>query len=323
MIHERLREWIMALPDGPEIEAVNQHVVHLAKELYNEYEPTKGPLPDFWQRLESWLDNVEEADQKVLFRLLRHLFFIGPKELDTLYRVAFNEHISRWIIDQLGLMLDEPTLDQRLGTALSETWFCPITDSMRINAFYHLNHITGSNLRPDWLSLAELGSSEKISAYVSNPDMRIRRIVLLEDFVGSGSQIEHAVRFAATLPANLPVLCLPLILCPGGVTNMTTWQATYANLTCDAVLRLGPLDFITPNPVPNEPTVYAEIRPVAVTAFNAMQACGPHPQLYTPFGFQHTGGLVVLSTNCPDNTLPLIHFNVPTWNALFPRASRL
>lgn len=321
MIQERLQQWIMELPDGPEIEAVNQHVVHLARELYCEYEPTKGPSPDFWQRLESWLDNVAEADQKVLFRLLRHLFFIGPKELDNLYRVAYNEHVSHWLINQLGLTLDDPTLDEQLAIALNETWFCPITDSMRINAFYHLNHITGSNLRPDWFSLAELGSTARIGTYVA--DQGIRRIVLLEDFVGSGSQIEPSVTFAATLPANLPVLCLPLILCPSGVTNLNAWQAAHANLTCDSVLRLGPTDFIGSNPVPNEPAIYAEIRPVAITSFNTMQTSGPHPQLYTPFGFQGTGGLVVLSTNCPDNTLPLIHFNVSTWNALFPRASRL
>lgn len=321
MIQERLQRWIMALPDGPEIEAVNQHVEHLARELYWEYEPTKGPFPDFWQRLESWLNNVAEADQKVLFRLLRHLFFIGPKELDNLYRVAYNEHVSRWLVDQLGLALDDPTLDQQLATALNETWFCPITDSMRINAFYHLNHITGSNLRPDWLSLEKLGSTTQIGAYVAQ--QRIKHIVLLEDFVGSGSQIKEAVSFAATLPANLPVLCLPLILCPSGVTNLNAWQAAHANLTCDAVLRLAPLDFIGPTPLPNEPALYGDIRPVALTSFATIQRSGPHAQLYTPYGYQQTGGLVVLSTNCPDNTLPLVHFNVPTWSALFPRASRL
>jgi hypothetical protein len=311
----------MALPDGLEIEAVNQHVVQLARELYCEYEPTKGPSLDFWQRLERWLDNVSEADQKVLFRLLRHLFFIGPKELDNLYRVAYNEHVSRWLIDQIGIALDDPTLDAQLSTALQETWFCPVTDSMRINAFYHLNHITGSNFRPDWASLCELGSTARIDAYIAKNG--IKRLVLLEDFVGSGSQISNAVMFAATLPSRLPVLCLPLILCPNGKTNMASWQNAHTNLTCDAVLNLRSLDFLTLTPDPAEPAVYADARPVAVTAYNAMQASGPHSQLYSAYGYQNTGGLVVLSTNCPDNTLPLIHFNVPTWNALFPRASRL
>jgi hypothetical protein len=321
VIQERLQRWIMELPDGPEIEAVNQHVVQLARELYSEYEPTKGPSPDFWQRLEMWLDNVTEADQKVLFRLLRHLFFIGPKELDNLYRVAYNEHVSRWLIDQIGASLDDPTLDTQLSTALQETWFCPVTDSMRINAFYHLNHITGSNFRPDWASLCELGSTVRIDAYIAKHG--IKRLVLLEDFVGSGSQINDAVVFAATLPSRLPVLCLPLILCPNGRINMALWESTHTNLTCDAVLNLRSLDFLTPTAEATEPVVYAQARTVAVTAYNAMQASGPHTQLYSAFGYQETGGLVVLSTNCPDNTLPLIHFNVPTWNALFPRASRL
>lgn len=321
MIQDRLNEWTMELADGAEIQSVNEHVEHLAEELYVEYEPTKGPYPDFWQRLESWLDNVSEMEQKVLFKSLKHLFFIGDRELDNLYRVAYNEAVPMWLMDILGLRLDDTNLSSRLVDGLRSTWFCPLTDSMRINAFYHLNHVSGFNHRPDWSSLCELGSDAKIDKYMT--DEGIERIVLLEDFVGSGSQIEDAVRYAASLPGGRPVLVVPLVLCPIGIPLLDSMVTTYSNLKYKAILTLHRFDFLGSAPVTNEPSLYASLRTIATTAYNQIQKSGPHNQLYGPFGFADTGGLVVLSTNCPDNALPYLHFNCATWNALFPRASRL
>ena len=55
---------------------------------------------------------------------------------------------------------------------------------MRINAFYHLNNISGTSYRPDWLSLAKFGDRKAIADFLAAGG--IERIVLLEDFVGSG-----------------------------------------------------------------------------------------------------------------------------------------
>ncbi len=320
-LQERLRRWMMSLPDGPAIQDVNEQVEHLAEELYSEYEPTKGPNPDFWKRLEAWLDNLSEPDQKILFKSLRHLFFIGDRELNNLYRVAFNETVPMWLMDLLGLDLDSPDLDVKLQEALDATWFCPLTDSMRINAFYHLNHISGFNHRPDWTSLATLGSPTQIEAYMSK--YRIERIVLLEDFVGSGSQVGHAIEFAAALPSARQVLAIPLVMCPIGTADMEARMRTYANLQVRPVLNLHRFDFVSATPVTDEPALYSELRSVADTAYIEIEKSAPAHQLQGPLGFRDTGGLVVLSTNCPDNTLPFIHFQCATWKALFPRASRL
>ena len=39
-------------------------------------------------------------------------------------------------------------------------------------------------------------------------------------------------------------------------------------------------------------------------------------------GYKGTGGIVVLYSNCPNNTLPIIHDETDHWNALFPRIRR-
>jgi hypothetical protein len=326
MLQEKLQRWIMSLPDGPDLQAVNQHVEQLADELYCEYEPTKGPYLDFHSRLDAWLDNIpNEEEQKILFRLMRNLFFIGPKELDNLYRIAFNENICQWIVEHLGIALDQPDLDDQLATAIKRTWFCPITDSMRINAFYHLNHLSGRNLRPDWLSLGRFGDGAKIDAFLKTKGREIDRIVLLEDFVGSGNQISPAVMFAAALPSHTPVLIVPLVVCPKGAAEIESWTKLYGNIAYSPVLKLGSLDFLALAPQAGETQLHTDLRPIVKSTFTQLLGgkTVDEAKIYGPFGFEDTGSLVVLTTNCPDNTLPLIHHSSHTWNPLFPRASRV
>jgi hypothetical protein len=323
-LEEKVRGWILSRPDGTIYESVNQHIDYLATELYCEYEPTKGPYPDFWQRFEAWIENAHnEADQQTLFRLMSSLFFIGPQELDNLYRVAFNRNITKWLVDQLSLALDDPALPEKVSAGLAQTWFCPLTDSMRINAFYHLNHISGRNHRPDWLSLAVLGDPQKVDNFLQAKG--IKRIVLLEDFIGNGSQVNPAISFAGSLTSKLPTLVVPLVICPSGAARATAWQTTFANITCSPVLELREFDFLSKDPRPDEPDEHGKMRKLASDCFSTLLG-GQNiheAKVYGPFGFGDTGGLVVLSTNCPDNTLPLIHHRSPTWSPLFPRASRI
>jgi hypothetical protein len=74
---------------------------------------------------------------------------------------------------------------------LKKTWFCPITDSFKINEFVHINNINNSiNYRPDWQSLVELGDTTKVANLILKNN--IERIVLLEDFIATGSQAMKA-----------------------------------------------------------------------------------------------------------------------------------
>jgi hypothetical protein len=323
-LQEKIQRWILSLPDGPTFQAVNQHVEHLAEQLYCHYEPTKGPFEDFLQRFEDWLQNGDdEAKQQTLFRLMPALFFIGPAELDNLYRVAFNSNITSWLMDQLSLNLDDPSLFSKVTEGLKQTWFCPLTDSMRINAFYHLNHISGRDHRPDWLSLAELADPQKVETFLNNEG--IERIILLEDFIGSGSQVSPAVVFAGSLSSKLPTLIVPLVICPAGVQAAKAWEASFGNIQVRPVLRLRDADFLKRTLQADEPKEYAGFRQLALDSFSKLLGgySSAEAKVYGPFGFDDTGGLVILATNCPDNTLPLVHHASPTWKPLFPRASRI
>lgn len=323
MLDERIYLWQLNASDGEEFQQISERLYALADALYSTYEPTIGPFSEYWQRLEAWIENVDtEEDQKLLFRLAAEVFFVGARELDSLYRVAFNANITQWLIDQLNCTLDDPELHSKVSKALERTWFCPITDSMRINAFYHLNHISGRDYRPDWRSLARFGDPVSLCDYLRQ---NIDRVVLLEDFVGSGSQIEAAVKFLRELPHRPQTLLVPLIICPAGLTAAKTWQFENPALKVAPVMRLGARDFLTDKPVANEPGTLARFRKLVEDTFpQVLNGADPiATKTYTPYGFWKTGSLVVLATNCPDNTLPLLHHRSATWNPLFPRASRI
>lgn len=319
----KINRWA-ASDEDRDLDEVGNQIEFLERKLFFDYEPTKGPHPDFWQRLISWLDNVDDADQKILLRLVPYLFFVGREEFDTLYRAAYNGPIAKWLIDQIDMDLNDPAPEDHLREAIVKTWFCPITDSMRINGFYHLNNITsGIDNRPDWLSLSKLGNVQEIVNLISRTGME--RLVLLEDFVGGGSQVEEAVKFAASLPCNIPILLLPIIICPKGIEMGLQLERDYPNVTFSKVIALNENDLITKMPITNENDIVSKIRDLAFRVYDKVCGhTGPHNgKPYGPLGYRETGGLIVMYSNCPDNTLPIIHHESNSWKPLFPRSSRI
>lgn len=274
-------------------------------------------------RVEAWVNSAPDtADRKVLARLVPWLFFVGVREFEALYQTAFSGPVARWLIDDLGIQLIDPNAKASLAAAVRETWFCPITDSMQISKFYHLNNIEGIDLRPDWRALAEFATEERVAKYMDAQNPSLRRIVLLEDFVGSGTQLSKAVDFVLSWERSIPILLCPLIICPEGAAIGKQLQAKYSNLRFVPVLEIPSTVLLEKNPVEGEPNAHAEFRDVAARLHSLVEGSSPK-QLYGPFGYRDTGALVVMHSNCPDNAPPIIHHDSDTWSALFPRSSRL
>ncbi len=289
------------------------------------YEPSRPPRLGFWKRLEKWLNNIapDESTEKVLFNSIPELFFVGPKEFDVLYSLAYNRHIAQWLIEESKLMLDVDKIVEILHQLVKETWFCPISDSMRINSFYHVNQIPASfDYRPDWRSMHKFADEQRVRDYCSKE--QIKRIVLLEDFVGSGSQMEKAVRFAAKLSDIVSILVVPLIICPDGIDCLRSIRRDF-DINFSPVLSLEVGSFVSKTKSPNEKPIITDIRKLVSEKYPLVIG-KKHPgygKPYGPFGYQDTGGLIVMFTNTPDNSLPIIHWKSDTWEPLFPRHSRL
>ena len=327
-INERIRGWSRDAKSDVEFLDVKAMIDYLARILFADYEPMKMAGSDrFDARLRDWLNGwSDEEDQKVLLQLVPKLFFVGQKEFDSLYQMAFNGPIARWLIDQLSVKLNDSGVQETLRDEVKHTWFCPITDSMMIAKFHHVNNITGANIRPDWRSLNALMENTAVAEYMRENDLR--RVVLLEDFVGTGDQMAKAVEFAVTLPRQspkkpIPVLVCPIVVCPGGVERGEDIQRKHSHVRFATTLALPRDAFITPDATEGDPAFASVLRDVLKKLYGVVS--GKHPYgLYGPFGYRNTGALVVMYTNCPDNVPPIIHYDdSETWTALFPRSSRL
>lgn len=331
-IEQLVRKWSI-----DDLTKINRRIVDLERWLYKTYEPNKFGPDDFWVRLEKWLGNVpSDAEKQLLFQLLVEILYLGPFEFEELYRCAYQGPIARWLIDTCDIDVFAHDGQEKLIAAAGDTWFCPVTDSFRINAFFHVNNLSaGTNLRPDWHSLLKLGDIDRINSYCQNN--KIKRLVLLEDFVGGGSQSLDAVRFAATKVHDLAVLFVPLVICPKGAASARQLATDLCArrpgaLRYGAVMELPKDAFLTLHQSP-----YAEPNALVTSLRNLIEARYPEvsggrqpgvEKPYHPFGYPNsdpTGGLVVMYSNTPDNTLPLIHWRPPegTWHPIFPRHSRV
>lgn len=332
-VEELIRLWA-----DESLTAHNQRLLTLEKRLYCSYEPSMLPKPSFWPRLAEWLNCVAHDDdaRKTLFRLVEEIFFVGPSEFMALYQYAYNGPIARWLIDTEKIDICAADAVNALKQALDETWFCPISDSMKINTFYHVNNIpAGSDFRPDWRSLAEFGDENKIQQYCAKN--RIKRLVLLEDFVGGGSQMQTAVNFAASLQRQVgpnkvslfDILVVPLIICPRGMETAAAFEKAYPDiLKFEPIVAIPKASFVSLTPSAEEPAIHAEVRKLAEDTYPAVSdgiPIGKRPP-YHWLGYpddKPTGGLIVMHTNTPDNSLPLIHWPSSNWKPLFPRHSRV
>ncbi len=312
--------WMADAKHGPAIENASSVVRYLAKNLFHDYEPCQ--FGTFNIRLDRWLGNVDSSeDKRLLYQLIPHIFFLGRKEFEALYRGAFKRLVANWLIDRAGIHFGDTNAAERLLGAVERTWFCAITDSMRINAFYHANMIKGRDHRPDWRSLKKFGSVTKIEEYIG--DEGIDGLVLLEDFVATGDQMAETVEFAAGLKSGaLPVLVIPLVICPEGVTRGEQIRKDNSNVTFSPAFQLPNGAFDRRSPQPDEPELFPKIRALALDVRQRVFNDTGIPDGFA-FGYGETGGLIVMYSNCPDNTLPLIYYKSATWNPLFPRSTRV
>jgi hypothetical protein len=320
-VENKVNEWAQ---NDPEIREVNLRIIHLEKKLFRFYTPHRYFDSNFFSRLKNWLKNLNDSkEQKILFEIIPNLFYIGEQELDSLYRTAYNIEFARWLLDQTSIDITLSDIQNRINEEITETWFCPITDSFIINDFIKVNNIPSRlDLRPDWHTLTQLGNKNLIQDYVNTEG--IRRIVLLEDFVGSGSQASSRISFACETFPNIAILCISLITCPIGVSTLYILSTQYPNLTIKSIIEIPDSYLISENRVTSEPVFHNDVRNLAnKTYLTVTNGVHPGPKPYNPLGYKKTGGLIILSANVPDNTIPMIHHTSDTWKALFKRITRV
>jgi hypothetical protein len=165
---------------------------------------------------------------------------------------------------------------------------------MRINSYLKVNQLEGRSHQPDWRSLRKFGDPDKLREFIAANT--IRRVVLLEDFVGSGTQMRSAVRFAAKLSPDFQILACPLIICPDGDAVGRELSDRFPNVAFEPVLRIAPGMLIKPEAQPGEPPLHAAIRSLTQRVRDRLAAPGRDEESY--HGFKQTGAVFAMYSNC-------------------------
>jgi hypothetical protein len=325
-LQERVTQWSRDASSTVTWDRLFELLLYYDQRRYREYLPTWGGSPlGFVERLRDWINCVDsDDDQKTLFELAGRMVFVGRDEMTSLYRSALRGPIVRWLIDLLGLNLADERFSCDVSSALAETWFCSVTDSCDIAAFVHANSLSGASCRPTWDVMARFASPGLILDYMHRKGLR--RLVLLEDFVGSGSQMKKPAEYAAkNVPPSVPVLLIPLICCPSGVRMGERLSRENSNLRFEPLVIADEGALIASPSDPYDAELFARVRELAIQIHEKVVGHAGwrrSEKPYGPLGYGDTGAIIVTYSNCPDNTLPMVHHSSSSWQPLFPRISR-
>ena len=297
----------------------------------------------YMERLATWIGNVsDDDDQKLLLEYALHISFFSHEDFIALYSTALNREVALWVAAQVGARL-EGTSGQAWSDLVKthvrqHTWFCPVTDSMDINEFHKVCHLSGVARRPCF-SLVQAQSEHPTSPnlqiasdwinYMSNPSSnpinypapRLERLVLMEDIVGSGTQCVEAVKWAVA-KLGVPVLFVPLLLCPNGVQALRDLEKNSGGrLTVRPVIELSRSELLGPERQGHKGwSITPKLEELATRCYNR---ASPAPM--DTFGYKNTGCSLTTFSNTPDNTLPIVHNKTSKdggWEPLFPRVFR-
>lgn len=290
--------------------------------LFNQYEPvrassTSAGLP-FIDRLDKWILSFDdEEDRWIAFKTFKYFFFAGLEETEEMYRCAVHHQVTRWLVDLAAIDIFSPDANARLQAEFDKLWPCPITDSLRINSLLHRTGLRGQSLRPDWLSLKELGDKTKIARYVGRKG--IRYLALFEDFVGSGSQCARAVNFALKA-FDGPVLLCPLVVCaPGADEIRNIASQSQGRLTFEPVIELSHDCLVGKDSLPGQPSSFPALRTAMANGYKKIGVSVDGGE----FGHGYVGSLYASYSNCPNNSPPIFHITNSSWpDAIFPRKGR-
>ena len=300
----------------------------LEQVLYAEYEPVGvGAQGEFGVRLAEWIGSAQrDADRRALYLLLGRLVFLGRAQMMAGYRTAYSRNIASWLMDVEGLSFFGRATEARLNKAAEETAFTEVTDSFGLGNFLRWNNIAGRGLRFTWeqhLSTWDPDAFMRDVMY-SGPGVPRKNLVLLEDFVGSGSQMVRAVNLACSLADVERVLLCPIVICPDGGDCARALVRKYGKLNYSPVLELPEEAFIAEVAVPDEHKHHELIRK-ALVGLQALVKGTPRswPQATSAFGYMDTGAVFCKFDNCPDNSVPVLHHRSDLgWSPLFLRTAR-
>lgn len=346
-LYDKVQAWDSSGLSGAKADSKYHEIMSklefFAKGEWRKYYPAEEPdfSSNYMERLAHWVGNADkEADQRLLLEYATYISFFSHDDIMALYKTAMQREIMAWILQSIvkspvkgDISEIKEILDLEVG---KHTWYCPVSDSMQINQFYKVNRISGVRSRPVFMEIYDLfvkKSTDKgnmvkegLLKYMKDPGKgcpSFKRLVLLEDVVGSGSQCIEIIKWTLD-NLKVPLLFIPLIICPKGVKELQKLESDpkyEKQFSVRPVIQLKPQDLLGPGRKKEPAWPISE----NLEAFIELRKDIKWKEKYLkPYGFSNTGGSFTTVYNTPNNTIPIIHGESERkdWSPLFPRVTR-
>ena len=324
-----LADWCQSVGGlSKDISEIRSLTDFLEQVLYEEYEPGRvGAQGQFPARLARWIGGAESDDDKrSLYLLVGRLVFFGREQMMAGYRTAYSRNVALWLMEIEGLPFFGSDTGPKLDAAVAETAFTEITDSFRLGDFLRWNNIAAVGPRYTWEQHLAGWDHATFMQQIMRTDSEAPRknLVLMEDFIGSGKQMESAVEKACSVPKNYNVLLCPIVICPDGAARARELVERHGHLTYSPVMQLPENAFISEDSIAGEHGHHPLIRDTLVALHSKVRGTpGSWPQETSEFGYEDTGAVFCKYDNCPDNSVPILHHRSDLgWSPLFPRTAR-
>ena len=289
--------------------------------------------------LDQWLDNFTggcaspEIERQHALYLLSKFLYLGRKEIRELLRSMFRDLVRHPLSVEARTRLtdknDFPGIHQEFVKELNRTRFTAL-GSPAESGTHILYEFRQENDLPAsaFINLPDLVAPPKDRAGSQWKTPRIHRLIIIDDFCGTGRQVkkiaETALRplrqAAKNTQVDIEIWYLTLLATTTGITSLQNTKLfdrveslsvlddTYRVFGTDSQCYVDPPDGITKE-----------------DAENIMRYYGKLLSKSSPLGYGNCQLLVGFGHNIPNNTLPVIWQKAlwPVWQPIFQRWTKL
>lgn len=319
-------------------------IQYLSERKYNYYDQYL-PGETFQNRLLRWLENFDKKDRNIAMKVVKHLTYIDMHELRSLAVTTFwnsllliEKEIIKNIDREIFLKTYQKKKKKLIDKELGKSIYVAIADDVLFDYFRR----RAQRRKPTILGGDSFVEYYKLHPYCQEDDLDkledTERIFMLDQLSASGTSFIRKeengwkgkiIRFKEIWKniENVKIYYLPYIMSSVAERNVNRrlkkWRCEENPSLKDIVIKPSLKVKVSKCVRANNSYKIDETKPVAKLCekYFDEDIIDEHKEKggECKWGFGESGLDLVLNTNCPNNTLPIIWHDYNEWIPLFPR----
>lgn len=310
----------------------------LSRRKYERYDHFY-PGESFDNRLFNWLErNFDKKERQIAIKIVKNLKFISEYEIKELAIQTF-EKVKYLIVNEVNISKNNwynyiESKNIKLEEELAKSIFIACADDIHFDFFRRYAMMHNSTLNKD--NFLEYYKRDRFSL---EELPKFNRIFLLDQLSGSGTTIIRYEddEWKGKIPTfnniwknyilSVPIYYCPYLLSSVSKINLKTKIPLYLHEHKDLKLSINPTCNINISPclVNDQGNDIDENRPVSKLCkkyYNRFEE-DEHTKKGGPvcYGYGRAGLTLIIQSNCPNNTIPVLWHSFNDWYPLFPRVS--